>query len=143
MAVQRIPYLVIGVGVVLAVASWLTWKPCLDGDLASCYDLLNQRPWELARSAAWAVALVTCGVGFIPRYGRVGAAVGLMSTILAVPILDPGFPVAGLNSADGNPGAGIISGLILIGGGALYAALSEVDRRRAAGGMTPLGVPTA
>ncbi len=45
---RRIPYLVVAIGVVLATASWLTWKPCLDGVLASCYDLLNRRPWELA-----------------------------------------------------------------------------------------------
>ncbi len=140
---RSIPYVVIGMGFVLAVASWLTWKPCLDGDLASCYDLLNQRPWELARSAAWAISILACGVGLVPRYGRVGAAAGLVLTILAVPVFDPGFPIAGLNSADGNPGTGIICGFILTCGGALYAALSEVDRRRKAKGMTPLGVPTA
>ena len=140
---RGIPYPVIAIGLMLAVASWLTWKPCLDGDLTACYDLLNQRPWELARSAAWVLSLLACGVGFIPRYGRVGAAAGLVLTVLAVPVLDPGFPIAGLDSADGNPGTGIVCGLILTCGGALYAALSEVDRRRQAKGMTPLGVPSA
>jgi hypothetical protein len=107
----------------------------------SFQSVLNTRPGDVFVVIAWAVSLVICAIGAAPRYGRVGAATGLILCVLAVPPLDPGLPVSGLNSADGNPGTGIVTGLLISVAGVLYATLQEVDQRRRRVGMSPLGAP--
>ncbi len=138
---RKLPYLVVAMGLTVAIFSWLVWRPCFDRALSACYEVMNMRPGDVVVVIAWAVSLLVCVVGVTSRYGRVGAASGLVLSILAVPLLDPGLPVSGLNSADGNPGTGIITGVILSIAGTLYATLQEVDQRRRREGMSPLGTP--
>lgn len=140
---RKLPYLVLSTGLVVAISSWLGWRPCFERDLSACYDLLNTRPGDAFVTVGWVAALSLCACGLVPRYGRAGAAIGLVLSIPATPILDPGIPVAGLDSADGNPGTGIICGALISVAGIAYATLFEVDQRRREAGLTPLGTPSA
>lgn len=132
------PLLVVGLGLLTAAAGWISWLPCYQGELVDCYALLNSRPVDAAIVILWILAIGICVFGLFSSLGRAGAGVGTILVAIAVPLLDPGIPTDAIDSADGSPGTGIITGAIIATGGILYYTLAEVDRRRVRAGLSPL-----